>query len=264
MTRKDDAEDLIRSRDIRGFDRWSLPSFDPQPELPEVPAEEDAPDAADECAAQSETVPEEQICLPTLEELEAIRQAAHDEGFASGEQAGYQAGQQKARQQAETALNGQLQRLEQLMAQLLAPVAGQDEALEQAMLQLVIQVVRQVIRRELQLDSSIIRQVLHEALGLLPMGAGNLCIYVSPQDFALIRQLRERHEENWRIREDSQLLPGGCRVETERSRIDASVEARLEQAISQLLAQQEENRRQPPEPDLPLDLEAAPGAARAP
>ena len=116
--------------------------------------------------------------------------------------------------------------------------------------------VRQVIQRELVSDSSQIRQVLSEALKLLPMGTGNIRIHLNPQDFEMIKALRERHEESWRILEDASLLPGGCRVESELSRIDATVETRLNQAIKQLFEQQREQASHPLEADLHTDLNA--------
>jgi len=123
------------------------------------------------------------------------------------------------------------------------------------MVRLVSHMVREVIQRELSTDSSQIRQVLREALKLLPMGAGNVRIQVNPQDFEAIKALRERHEENWRILEDDSLLPGGCRIESEHSQIDASVETRMAQALKQLFEQQRAQSTQPPEADINLDLD---------
>ncbi len=37
-----------------------------------------------------------------------------------------------------------------------------------------------------------------------------------------MKALRDRHEEKWRILEDETLMPGGCRIETESSVIDAA------------------------------------------
>ncbi|NQD95778.1 flagellar assembly protein FliH, partial [Pseudomonas sp. CrR25] len=152
---------------------------------------------------------------------------------------------------------------EQLMEQLFEPIAEQDQQLEAALVNLVSHMARQVIQRELNSDSSQIRQVLREALKLLPMGADNVRIHLNPQDFELVKALRERHEESWRLLEDDALLPGGCRVESEHSRIDASIETRLSQALKQLFEQQREQALQPPAADLQLDLETpaeAPGA----
>lgn len=250
---KENPSDVIRARDVNVFDRWSLPSFDPHGAEPANPEEVEQP-LPEEDLARSEDVPFEDVKPLTLDELEAIRQEAYNEGFSTGEKDGFHAGQLKARQEAEVALAPRLANLERLMTQLLEPIADQDRNLEHAMVTLVSQLAREVIQRDLLIDSSQIRQVLRDALKLLPMGANNVRIYINPQDFELVKAMRERHEETWRIVEDSDLLPGGCRIETEQSRIDASVETRLGQAITQLFEQQRENATSPPEADLHLDL----------
>lgn len=249
---KDNPSELIRARDVSVFDRWALPSFDPEREPDEQPSE--APEPPPEETAHSEEVSVEDVKPLTLDELEAIRQEAYNEGFSTGERDGFHAGQLKARQEAEATLASRLESLEKLMAQLLEPIAEQDRNLEHSLVTLVSHMAREVIQRDLLIDSSQIRQVLREALKLLPMGASNVRIHVNPQDFESVKALRERHEESWRILEDASLLPGGCHIETEHSRIDASIETRLSQAIKQLFEQQRENATHPPEADLQLDL----------
>lgn len=251
---KENPSDVIRAKDVNVFDRWALPSFDPLGAEPEDPEVDEEP-IDDENLSRSEDVPVEEVKPLTLDELEAIRQEAYNEGFSTGEKDGFHAGQLKAKQEAEAALTPKLDSLEKLMTQLLEPIADQDRNLEHAMVTLVSQLAREVIQRDLLIDSSQIRQVLREALKLLPMGACNVRIYINPQDFDLVKALRERHEETWKIVEDSDLLPGGCRIETEQSRIDASVETRLGQAIKQLFEQQRENATSPPEADLHLNLD---------
>ncbi|MFI8609114.1 flagellar assembly protein FliH [Pseudomonas sp. NPDC077649] len=256
---KESESELIRAKDLGAFDRWALPSFDAPGEAPtEVePAVDVAAEAEVEAqdVGQSEEVALEDVKPLTLDELEAIRQDAYNEGFATGEKDGFHAGQLKAKQEAEAALALKLGRLEQVMAQLFEPIAEQDQQLEVALVRLVSHMVREVIQRELASDSSQIRQVLREALKLLPMGADNVRIQVNPQDFETIKALRERHEESWRILEDDSLLPGGCRIESEHSQIDASVETRLAQALKQLFEQQRAQITQPPEADISLDLD---------
>lgn len=245
--------DLIRADDLPPFERWLLPSFDP---VQLVPAKEKDPEPQPEPEPQAtvEEVPVEAVQPITLEELEAIRQEAYNEGFATGEKDGFHAGQLRARQEAEARLNEQLARLEQLMGHLLEPIAEQDQALEGALVDLVTHVAREVIQRELRTDSSQLQVILSEALGLLPMGAGNLRIHVNPQDFELVKALRERHEESWKIIEDASLEPGGCRVESQNSLVDATVETRLKQAMAQLFEHKREQRLHPPAADLTLDL----------
>jgi flagellar assembly protein FliH len=260
MATKEPPSELIRAKDLKGVDVWALPSFDPEVEAPEPVEEQQASeqpleDVSEQAQVESEEVALEDVKPLTLDELEAIRQDAYNEGFTAGEKDGFHAGQLKAKQEADLALAVKMAGLEQLMTQLFEPIAGQDQQLEEAMVSLLGQMVRQVIQRELATDSSQIRQVLSEALKLLPMGTGNIRIHLNPQDFELIKALRERHEESWRILEDASLLPGGCRVESELSRIDATVETRLNQAIKQLFEQQREQLAHPLEADLHTELD---------
>jgi flagellar assembly protein FliH len=244
--------ELIRAKDVSGLDLWALPSFDPHVEEPEPePVVEEAE------LAESEEVPLEEVQPLTLEELESIRQDAYNEGFAIGEKEGFHSTQLKVRQEAEVALTAKLESLETLMGHLLEPIADQDAQIEKSMVMLVEHVVRQVIQRELKTDSSQIGSVLREALRLLPMGAANVRILVNPQDFTLVKAMRDRHEENWRILEDDTLLPGGCRVESEHSRIDATVESRISQAIGKMFDQLHEQALHPAVPDVSIELEEA-------
>jgi flagellar assembly protein FliH len=266
MVSKEVPSELIRAKDVSAFDRWDLPSFEALDSEPvyraEPSAAEQAATAAEAALAaeapQMEDVELEAVKPLTLDELEAIRQDAYNEGFSTGEKDGFHAGQLKAKQEADVVLQAKVAVLEQLMTQLFEPIAEQDQALERALVQLVSQMSREVIRRELLADSSQLTQVLREALKLLPMGAGNVRIHINPQDFELVKALRERHEESWRILEDEQLQPGGCRVESEHSLIDASIETRLDLALKQLFEQQREQTSNPPAADQVIDLSGEP------
>jgi flagellar assembly protein FliH len=241
------ASELIRAEDLRGFDVWSLPSFDPaQPE----------PEPEPELIEEIEEVPLDEVQPLTLEELESIRQEAYNEGFAVGEREGFHSTQLKVRQEAEVALEARLATLQQLMTHLFLPIAEQDAQIEKSLVELVGHIAREVIQRELTIDSAQIETVLRESLKLLPMGANNVRIFVNPQDFVQVKALRERHEENWRILEDPALLPGGCRVETEHSRIDATIETRITQAIAMMFGQLHEQGMHPAESDMDIDLAA--------
>ena len=263
MSREDDAAGVIRGQ-AGAFNLWQLPSFD-HPE-PEESLQED-PEAFLESGESLEGIDDldemelEELQPLTLEDLERIRheayQEAYNEGFATGEKEGFHSGQLKAQQEAERVLLERLKGLERLMSQLFDPIAQQDQALEQALVELLKHLVREVIQRELVMDSGQITQVVREALKLLPSGANSIVIYLNPTDFVQIKALRARHEEQWRILEDETLMPGGCRVETEHSRIDATVETRISQVMTQLLDQQHEHLAHPPTPDLDIDLDRA-------
>ncbi|KAE9644437.1 flagellar assembly protein FliH [Pseudomonas sp. PB103] len=242
----DDVTDLIRARDVRGFESWAMPSFDPPKPEPEPEPEPEPP--------EMEEVPLDEVQPLTLEELESIRQEAYNEGFATGEKEGFHSTTLKVRQEAEVALAAKVASLEQLMGHLFEPIAEQDTQIEKSLVDLVQHIAKQVIKRELAIDSTQIEQVMRDALKLLPLGVENVRLYVNPQDFAQVKALRERHEETWRIVEDDTLLPGGCRVETEHSRIDASIESRVSQVMAKLFDQLHEQALHPAAADLSLDI----------
>ncbi|CAI8889325.1 flagellar assembly protein FliH [Pseudomonas sp. IT-196MI5] len=257
MAKHDESPtDLIRARDVSGFESWALPSFDPPEPEPEPTPEPEPP--------EMEEVPLEEVQPLTLEELESIRQEAYNEGFAVGEKEGFHSTTLKVRQEAEVALSAKIAGLEQLMAHLFEPIAEQDTQIEKSLVDLVQHITRQVIQRELAIDSTQIEHVMREALKLLPLGVGNVRLYINPQDFEQVKALRERHEETWRIVEDESLLPGGCRVETEHSRIDATVETRVARVMDKLLDQLHEQSLHPAAPDLSLELPVDSKPAAAP
>lgn len=260
---KEAPSELIRARDINAIDVWSLPSFDDGSDAPvPEPQVADASSVEPQAQPDSEDVAIEDVKPLTLDELEAIRQEAYNEGFSTGERDGYHAGQLKAKQEADVALASKIEGLELLMTQLFEPIAEQDLQIEAAMIDLVSRISREVIQRELDRDSSQIRHVLREALKLLPIGEDSVRIHLNPQDFEMIKALRERHEANWRILEDESLLPGGCRVECAHSRIDATIETRITQALKQLFEHQREQAVHPLDADVQLPIDE-PGSVRS-
>src|SRR5471030_1531114 len=118
--------DLIRGKGVRGFDVWSLPSFDPHVPEPEPEPEPEPP--------EMEEVPLDEVQPLTLEELESIRQEAWNEGFATGEKEGFHSTQLKVRQEAEVALNARVAALEQVITHLLEPIADQDAQIEKSLI----------------------------------------------------------------------------------------------------------------------------------
>ncbi|WPN48764.1 MULTISPECIES: flagellar assembly protein FliH [unclassified Pseudomonas] len=259
MAKHDEVHsELIRAGVVSGFDTWALPSFDPPAPEPE-PQPEPEPEPP-----EMEEVPLEEVQPLTLEELESIRQEAYNEGFAVGEKEGFHSATLKVRQEADVALTAKVSALEQLMSRLFEPIAEQDTLIEKSLVDLVQHITRQVIQRELAIDSTQLEHVMRDALKLLPLGANNVRLYINPQDFAQVKALRERHEETWRIVEDESLLPGGCRVETEHSRIDATVETRVARVMDKLLDQLHEQALHPAAPDLSVDLTATAKPAVAP
>ncbi len=117
-------------------------------------------------------------------------------------------------------------------------MAEQDDALEQMLVEMVSTLTRSLIARELLTDSSHILQLVQSALSALPIGANNLTLYLGPDDLAMVEAYAEEQRKDWQFIGDSSLLPGGCRLETRESRVDFSMETRLEALLEQFTSKE--------------------------
>lgn len=165
----------------------------------------------------------------TANQLERLQKQAYDEGFALGHREGLAAGHTQLRESA--------YRLQQLMEKLNAPFTELDRQVEQELLLLVTTMVKQMVRREIKADPGQVVSVVREAMASLPVAARNASLHLHPEDAALLREALALSEDqaSWRIVEDPVLTRGGCRVVTDTSYIDASVEARLATLIATLM-----------------------------
>ena len=202
---------LIDSGSLSAFERWELP-------------------AMGEERNAVEEVGVEAIQPLTAEQLEEIQQQARSEGFEQGRHEGLQA--------ARSEVDATLQRMEQIIQAMAEPLQAVDEQVEGELLQLAIAIAQQIIRRELQVDPEQVVSVVRDALSALPSSARKVRIQLHPEDADLVREKllpSDEAERAWKISDDLSLNRGGCIVESESSRIDASVEKRLKSVIAELM-----------------------------
>lgn len=174
---------------------------------------------------------------PTVAELDEIERLARDEGFKQGKKEGYEVGHREGSQAAQKRVQNCVQQVETLLATLNEPFKTLDDEVEQEMVTLIISMVRQLVRREVRSDPNQIIGVVREALAILPVASRNVQLILHPDDAVLIREIYTLSETDlgWRILEDPVMSVGGCRVVTETSQVDASLESRLANLIAPLL-----------------------------
>ncbi len=165
----------------------------------------------------------------TREQLEQERRKLHEQAFAKGFSEGLEKGQRKMREQADC--------LESLMSALAKPLQNLDKHVIDDLVQLCMAVVRQLVRRELKISPDEVVAVVKEALNQLPESAGDVRLELHPEDAMLVRKMLGGAEakSTWRIVEDPILSRGGCRISTSASRIDATVENRINAAIAAVI-----------------------------
>ena len=165
----------------------------------------------------------------TARELEEIHNQARREGFEQGLNEGRDAGREEFAQR--------LRLLDTAIQRLARPFEELDESVEQQLAQLAMLVARQLVRRELKTDPAQVIGVVREALAALPVAARDVRLAVNPEDAEMVRDALSLHhgEHAIRIVEDPVQSRGGCRVLTETSQIDATVESRLNAVIANTL-----------------------------
>ncbi|MGA7800079.1 MAG: flagellar assembly protein FliH [Gammaproteobacteria bacterium] len=177
--------------------------------------------------------------LLTAEQIEEIQRQAYDEGFAQGRGDGLADGQREIR--------AQVEHLQQLMATLAAPLEELDQQVEQQLVALSLAVARQLIRREIKTDPGQVVAAVREAIAVLPLAVRKVRIHLHPDDAALVREALAigEPEQGWQVVEDPVVTRGGCRISTDTSQIDATVEARMQAAITAVMGGERDEDDQP-------------------
>jgi flagellar assembly protein FliH len=95
---------------------------------------------------------------------------------------------------------------------------------------------RQLVRREIKTEPEQIVSVVREAMEVLPAASRDVRIFLHPEDAEILKKTLSTTDNNyWKLLEDPILARGDCRVHTETSSIDATVEYRLASVVAQML-----------------------------
>ncbi|WP_420939624.1 flagellar assembly protein FliH [Aeromonas veronii] len=206
----------------------------------------------------------------TAEELEAIRQAAWEEGMAEGRESGYAKGMEEGKleglQQGHSAgleqgreeglamgrelVEQEIAHWQGLAARLANPLNELDQAVEQQLVSLVMQLARALIRHEAETSPRILLEALKEGLALLPAAEQGVTLMLHPDDIARIEQAfgaEECAKRHWRLQSDPTLSPGDLQLATELSSIDLTLSGRIDQLLRNFLRDNASQKRASPD-----------------
>ena len=183
--------------------------------------------------------------MPTAKELEALHQQARDEGYQQGLSTGLAEGRAEGYRRGEQQVKTELGALQHLILQLAEPLEKVDEAVIEAVSDLAILIARHLVRRELKASPGEVIGVVRETMRHLPIAPRAARIRLHPEDVELVQTAFAIGEDtrSWRLEADPLITRGGCVVETDTSRIDASVESRLAAIASKMLGGERESDR---------------------
>ena len=182
------------------------------------------------------------LVLRARSEAEAIRRAAHEEGFRAGFEAGQQAGRQQGLQEVNARLEAVIRRLQEAAEE---AVRRRDRALAQAeedVVKLALAVAERVVRREVAAGPEVTAAVVRSVLEEMPAAsAGRVVVRLHPDEHRLLADAWTAGrpggtgpvELEWVA--DPGVEPGGCVIETEMGTIDAGLETRLRELAVSLL-----------------------------
>lgn len=195
--------DVIRKENLNGYQAWRLDDFDGV-DIKDVP-------------------------LPTVAELEQIRQTAHAEGYAAGVQEGRHEVQAQGAQ------------LRALLGSMQEALQSLDHQVAQQLLQLALTCAQKVIGRTLEVHPELVVDSVRDAVAELPPFKGVLILELHPLDAEMVRSALASDNDialgqgnTLTFKTDASLQRGGCRLQTPESAIDASIETRWQRVLAAL------------------------------
>ncbi|WP_157313972.1 FliH/SctL family protein [Chitinibacter sp. GC72] len=228
---------IIPSEELTEFQRWQFNSLldkavPEEQQAPEFIAAEPAEDVPGLEQAETQEPIEPEINLsaepvstqdianampyPTAEEIEAIQQQAHEEG--------YQAGLAEGRVQSAA----ELQQLTGLLAALTDTMQQTETALADSVLELALLVAQQMIGDELRQHPKQLLAPIRDALSAIPTPTSPAKLFLSPDDLQLLEQdlQYELPADVWKLLPDQQMSSGSCRIETPNTQLEFSLASR--------------------------------------
>jgi len=131
------------------------------------------------------------------------------------------------------------------------PLSQVNQEVEEELISLSLATAKQIIRREINIDPGQIVAVIKEALAALPSNSKHIKVFLHPADAQIARENLKLftgtqaesavtdnddvHEEVWSVIDEPTIARGGCKIKSEFSQIDASIEARIAEISARIL-----------------------------
>jgi flagellar assembly protein FliH len=253
----------IPTEQVHNADKWEWPEVDEPEKKPKgsnALGYEPNWYQNNDVATESCDVPEEEQQPLTLEEIESIRQAAYEDGFAEGKAAGFDAGhadgviQGQAEGHEEGLAKGREEGLalgsewiesrslqwQELLDKLSHPLAQVDKQVEQQLVWLSMQLAKALIKTDVHLAPDLILNSLKEGLKQLPVAGEGISIEMHPDDLDMVKEIygeEECQKRNWQLNAEPSLQRGDLVLASSTSTIDLFLEKRIEQLLRQFLRQ---------------------------
>ncbi|WP_448213098.1 flagellar assembly protein FliH [Colwellia sp. MEBiC06753] len=257
MTHYSTSEPRVIKQPEQDSDVWSLPNVE-QEQTQEQQAYTNALGKPRNWRYEPPEEPEAEPQPLTAEEIEAIRQAAYEEGFSEGKEEGFAKGYEEGKAEGfevgekSGSEQGHAQGLaegketietlsnqwQQLIDQLHQPLTVIEKNIEQQLLTLVAQLTEAVVLQEAKTNPDILLSAISAGIKALPSQDAQTQIFMHPEDIKLVEsQFGEQHiaEQGWRLLPAPQFAQGSCQIENSTSNIDLTIKSRLKHVLESFL-----------------------------
>ena len=253
------AKKSFSENEVNEAKKWDLPFVDD----PTAPKEDEPTNALNKRSDWKYEPPEveEEIKPPTAQEIEAIRQAAYEEGYQEGKEKGFEEGKAEGLEAglAEGQEQGHSEGLEkglgegrQQMAtqaevwQMLAdklhdPLSQANDETRDQLVKLAVTLAKAVIKAEVTTNQQVILQALSEGIKALPINQTDYQIHMHPDDIEVVKAhygSDEIEKKGWNFVEAPAMERGGCDITTAQNAVDVSVNRRCRDVIEKFLLNQ--------------------------
>lgn len=184
--------------------RWTAPGLDVVPPVVEDAAVEPAEPAP---------------ALPSVEELQAIEEAARREGYAEGHAEGLAAGQGEVRRM--------IAQMEGILDGFTRPLARLDTEVADALGELAVRIAGNLLGRTYRADPTLLADLVREALDAVGTSSREVELRLHPDDMGVLAP-HLAGLSGVRLTIDSGLARGELRLHSESMRIDGTLAARLQ------------------------------------
>ncbi|HVJ36631.1 MAG TPA: FliH/SctL family protein [Stenotrophomonas sp.] len=163
---------------------------------------------------------------PTLQEIQAIQEAARQEGFERGHAEGFAQGQAEVRR-----LTAQI---EGILDNFSRPLARLENEVVGALGELAVRIAGSLVGRAYQADPVLLSDLVSEAVDAVGGSTRDVEVRLHPDDIAALTPLLSLMT-GIRLTADTSLGRGDLRVHAESVRIDGTLEARLRSALETVM-----------------------------
>ncbi|WP_206484727.1 flagellar assembly protein FliH [Thalassotalea sp. G2M2-11] len=250
------TEKVVKADEQESLDVWSLPSVEQEIDEEQLPT--NALGKKPKWHYEPPEEIEEEVAPLTAEDIEQIRQAAHEEGFNQGKEEGFATGFDEGKKAGyeEGLKSGHVEGVEQgleqgkqtidelaqqwhaLTEQLHQPLAQVENNVEQQLLHLVVQLTEAITLEEAKTNPDILLSALSAGMKALPSQEAQTQILLHPDDIKLVEQQftpEYVQEQGWRLLAAPQLEKGSCQIENSTSNIDLTIKTRIKEVLDSFL-----------------------------